>query len=72
MKTLESQNKDRLLKIREGQKEVYLMVELMKRQSEDERKKLDNHNLTLQSLLYGKDYFSGEVHFCKEFKTPNL
>ena len=48
------------------------MVEYMKRKSEEERKELDNHNLTLQSLLYGKDYFSGEVHFCKEFKTPNL
>ena len=40
--------------------------------SEDERRVLDNHNLTLQSLLYGKDYYSKEVHFCKEFKTPNL
>jgi hypothetical protein len=48
------------------------MVEYMNKKSEEERKELDNHNLTLQSLLYGKDYFSGEVHFCKEFKTPNL
>jgi hypothetical protein len=48
------------------------MVENMKRRSEDERRELDTHNLTLQSLLYGKDYFLKEVHFCKEYKTPQL
>lgn len=48
------------------------MVELTKKKSEDERKDLDSHNLTLQSLLYGKDYFLKEVYFCKEFKTPHL
>ena len=69
---LEAESKDRLFAIREGQKQVYQMVEYMKRRSEDERKDLDTHNLTLQSLLYGKDYFSKEVHFCKEYKTPNL
>ena len=48
------------------------MLEFMKAKSEEERKEFDSNNLTLQSLLYGKHYFSGEVHFCKEFKTPNL
>jgi hypothetical protein len=42
------------------------------RRSEDERRELDTHNLTLQSLNYGKDYFLKEVHFCKEYKTPHL
>jgi uncharacterized membrane protein YfhO len=48
------------------------MLEYMKAKSEEERKEFDSNNLNLQSLLYGKHYFSGEVHFCKEFKTPNL
>ena len=26
----------------------------------------------MQSLLYGKDYYHKQVHFCKEFKTPQL
>ena len=33
--------------IREGQKEVYQMVEYMKVKSEEERKEFDNNNLTL-------------------------
>jgi len=33
---------------------------------------MDTHNLNLQSLLYEKDYFVKEIHFCKEFKTPSL
>ena len=41
-------------------------------QSENEKKEMDQHNLTLQSLLYEQDYFAKEIHFCKEFKTPNL
>jgi hypothetical protein len=44
---LEAESKDRLFAIREGQKQVYQMVEYMKRRSEDERKDLDTHNLTL-------------------------
>ena len=69
---LDDTNMDRLLKIRAGQRRIYQMVENMKRRSEDERRELDTHNLTLQSLLYGKDYFLKEVHFCKEYKTPHL
>ena len=65
-------DRERLFKIRVGQKDIYQMVEYMKVRSEEERKEFDSHNLNLQSLLYGKHYFSGEVHFCKEFKTPNL
>jgi len=72
VENLDTTNKDRLLMIRAGQRRIYQMVENMKRRSEDERRELDTHNLTLQSLLYGKDYFLKEVHFCKEYKTPHL
>ena len=58
--------------MRTSQRSITQIVETMKRKIEEERKDLDSHNLTLQSLLYGKDYFLKEVHFCKEFKTPNL
>ena len=72
LESLDTNNKERLLMIRAGQRRIYQMVENMKRRSEEERKELDTHNLTLQSLLYGKDYFLKEVHFCKEYKTPHL
>jgi hypothetical protein len=72
VENLDTSNKDRLLMIRAGQRRIYQMAENMKRRSEDERRELDTHNLTLQSLLYGKDYFLKEVHFCKEYKTPHL
>jgi hypothetical protein len=58
--------------VKTGQREVLQIVESTKRQSEDERKELDSQNLNLQSLLYGKDYYLKQVHFCKEFKTPLL
>ncbi|TNV84672.1 hypothetical protein FGO68_gene6114 [Halteria grandinella] len=72
VKELDVRTKMRLLVIRSGQRSIFQMVEHMKRQSEDERRNLDQHNLTLQSLLYGKDFFLKEVHQCKEYKTPNL
>lgn len=72
VKELDMRNKMRVILIRSGQRQIFQMVEHMKRKSEEERRELDSHNLTLQSLLYGKDYFLKEVHFCKEFKTPHL
>lgn len=70
MKELDARNRLRLQLIKTGQRQIYQMVEQTKRDSEEEKKRVDSHNLTLQSLKYGKDYFLKEVHFCKEFKTP--
>ena len=69
---MDARSKMLLLDIKSGQKTIYQIVDATKKESEEERKEVDNRNLTLQSLLYGKDYFLKQVHFCKEFKTPNL
>jgi hypothetical protein len=55
-----------------GLRELCESAEDTKKMSEIERKEMDHHNITLQSLLYEKDYFVKEIHFCKEFKTPQL
>ena len=69
---MDVKTKYRMLLVRAGQREALQIVENAKRKSEEQRKELDLQNLSLQSLLYGKDYYLKEVHFCKEFKTPNL
>ena len=71
-KLLASENVDRLLFLKNSQRELAEMVEGTKKVSENERRQVDSHNLTLQSLLYEKDYYVKEIHFCKEFKTPYL
>jgi hypothetical protein len=71
-KSLSKENLDKILFLKSGQRELNEMVESTKRASELERASVDEHNLALQSLTYEKDYFKKEIHFCKEFKTPQL
>lgn len=48
------------------------IIEGVKKANEQERSAVDANNLTLQSFLYEQSYFLKEIHFCKEFKTPQL
>lgn len=47
-------------------------VETLRRQCENQRSATDDHNLTLQSYLYETGYYEKQIHFCKEYKTPQL
>lgn len=61
---------DKALILQSAEKKLHLYIEQCKQESEQEKKAIDMHNLTLQSLLYEKDYFAKEIFFCKEYKTP--
>jgi len=53
-------------------RDLHERVAASKKDSELERREMDAQNLALQSLLYEKDHFLKEIHFCRELKTPQL
>eukprot|EP00347_Sterkiella_histriomuscorum_P007800 403347513 len=62
----------KLLEMKSFQRQIFEIMELQRKVADQERQEMDTHNLNLQSLLYEKDYFKKEIHYCKEFKTPQL
>ena len=43
-----------------------------KKLDENARNQADIDNLQLQSLLYEKNHFENQIHYCRQYETNNL